>query len=353
MLKGFSHIELYVGNIFQSTLFYENIFGFTCSKKTKISAMPTDQLSSLITQENAALILTSPIKPACESDEFIKKHADSVKDIIFRVENVHIAFERAVKSGAEIVKKPWTVTRSSNKLNFATVKFFGNIQHTLTDVSTASAYFKYNSQASVATGKNAANKLVNKIDHIAFCTESGTMLDLVEKYANAFDMHISHMEDVDTGKSGMKSKVIESGNSNVKLVFTEPCDKYKKSQIKDFIHYNASPGVQHVAFETSNILAAVEHLKTMGMTFLEVPSAYYDMQKKAFPKLKDKIESLRFSNILVDQDKFGYLYQIFTQPVHTRPTLFFEFIQRDGAEGFGSNNIKTLFKSIESAQDDH
>tara|TARA_R110002020_G_scaffold279150_2_gene494827 strand:- start:296414 stop:296572 length:159 start_codon:yes stop_codon:yes gene_type:complete len=42
--------------------------------------------------------------------------------------------------------------------------------------------------------------------------------------------------------------------------------------------------------------------------------------------------------------------QIFTKPVEDRPTLFFEIIQRMGAQGFGAGNFKALFESIEREQ---
>jgi 4-hydroxyphenylpyruvate dioxygenase len=36
--------------------------------------------------------------------------------------------------------------------------------------------------------------------------------------------------------------------------------------------------------------------------------------------------------------------------VQSRPTFFFEVIQRVGARGFGSGNIKALFEAIEREQ---
>jgi 4-hydroxyphenylpyruvate dioxygenase len=41
---------------------------------------------------------------------------------------------------------------------------------------------------------------------------------------------------------------------------------------------------------------------------------------------------------------------IFSKPVQSRPTFFFEIIQRIGARGFGSGNIKALFEAIEREQ---
>lgn len=56
------------------------------------------------------------------------------------------------------------------------------------------------------------------------------------------------------------------------------------------------------------------------------------------------------NKILIDYDDKGYLLQIFTKPVEDRPTLFFEFIQRNNHQGFGAGNFKALFKAIEDEQ---
>jgi 4-hydroxyphenylpyruvate dioxygenase len=45
------------------------------------------------------------------------------------------------------------------------------------------------------------------------------------------------------------------------------------------------------------------------------------------------------------------LLQIFTQPIFTQPTFFFEFIERrHQAKGFGEGNFQALFEAIEREQ---
>ena len=85
------------------------------------------------------------------------------------------------------------------------------------------------------------------------------------------------------------------------------------------------------------------------------------MKKKKTHYLKDQYSQDSFENdayllklkelgILVDRDEEGYLLQIFTKPVVDRPTMFFEIIQRKGAQSFGKGNFKALFESIEAEQ---
>lgn len=42
--------------------------------------------------------------------------------------------------------------------------------------------------------------------------------------------------------------------------------------------------------------------------------------------------------------------QLFTKNCQDRPTVFLEIIQREGCEGFGAGNFKSLFESIERDQ---
>ena len=66
--------------------------------------------------------------------------------------------------------------------------------------------------------------------------------------------------------------------------------------------------------------------------------------------IEEDLRELAELGILVDRDDEGYLLQIFTKPVEDRPTLFFEIIQRRGAQSFGKGNFKALFEAIEREQ---
>jgi 4-hydroxyphenylpyruvate dioxygenase len=67
--------------------------------------------------------------------------------------------------------------------------------------------------------------------------------------------------------------------------------------------------------------------------------------------IDEDIELLKSHGILIDRDDEGYLLQLFTKPVLDRPTMFFEVIQRKGAQSFGKGNFKALFEAIEREQE--
>ncbi len=91
-------------------------------------------------------------------------------------------------------------------------------------------------------------------------------------------------------------------------------------------------------------------LRKRGIEFLYVPDTYYEDLTERVGEIEEEIQQLKKLNILVDRDEEGYLLQIFTKPVEDRPTLFYEIIQRKGAQSFGKGNFKALFESIEREQ---
>jgi len=139
-------------------------------------------------------------------------------------------------------------------------------------------------------------------------------------------------------------------HDKVVLPINEPADGRRKSQIEEYLDFYGSPGVQHIALHTPDIVQSVRALAGRGVRFMDVPDEYYDDARARLEGVDLPWESLSSLGILVDRDDDGYLLQIFTETVTDRPTVFFEIIEREGARGFGEGNFKALFESIERAQ---
>jgi 4-hydroxyphenylpyruvate dioxygenase len=120
------------------------------------------------------------------------------------------------------------------------------------------------------------------------------------------------------------------------------------------VNYYNGAGVQHIAFRTHDIVTVVTRLRARGVSFLEVPSAYYsDLRQRLSHTgltLEEDIAVLEKLHILVDFDEKGYLLQIFSKHVLDRPTVFIEVIQRNNFDGFGAGNFKSLFEAFEREQ---
>jgi 4-hydroxymandelate synthase len=91
----------------------------------------------------------------------------------------------------------------------------------------------------------------------------------------------------------------------------------------------------------------VSQIQSQGVEFLGTPDTYYDMLAERLPDVRAEIARLRSSCVLVDHDEWEYLLQLFTRSPYPRNTLFYELIQRRGARGFGSWNIRALYEAVE------
>jgi len=156
--------------------------------------------------------------------------------------------------------------------------------------------------------------------------------------------------DISTEYTALMSKVMSNGNGRIKFPINEPAEGKKKSQIEEYIDFYNGSGVQHIALATDNIIETVTELTKRGVEFLYVPETYYDTVLDRVGEIDEDLAPLKKLGILIDRDDEGYLLQLFTKPVLDRPTLFFEIIQRKGAQSFGKGNFKALFEAIEHEQ---
>src|SRR3954452_4938186 len=157
-------------------------------------------------------------------------------------------------------------------------------------------------------------------------------------------------KDISTEYTALMSKVVQDGLGRIKFPINEPAKGRRRSQIDEFLHFYGGPGVQHIAMATDDIVATVHALRNNDVSFLTVPSAYYELLPDRVGPIDEDLHELADLGILVDRDEEGYLLQIFTKPVEDRPTLFFEIIQRHGARSFGKGIFKALFEAIELEQ---
>jgi 4-hydroxyphenylpyruvate dioxygenase len=148
----------------------------------------------------------------------------------------------------------------------------------------------------------------------------------------------------------MNSIALQNQTGEINLVLIEPKEGKRQSQIEEFLKFYGSPGVQHIALHTENIVETVQTLADRGLRFVPAPASYYDLLPERVGKISESLSALQAANVLVDRDAWGYLLQIFSKPLQDRPTLFIEIIQRKNARGFGSGNIQALFKALELEQ---
>ncbi len=350
-LQGWDHVELWVGNAKQAAYYFEHAFGFARHAYAGPETGARDRASYVLRQGEIDLVLTSALTDDHEVAHFASKHGDGVRDIALRVPNAGQAYSVAVERGARGVREPEWLEDEYGRVQVASISTYGEVVHTF--VARAD-YAGPHLPGYAPLEPNGAEPVgFTLLDHCVGNVELGKMDEWVGFYERVLGFeNIVHYDDeqIHTEYSALMSKVMADGEGKIKFPINEPAEGRRKSQIAEYLEYNAGPGVQHVAIQTEDIVRTVEAMQERGVAFLLTPEAYYE---DAFDRVGDIEESwadLRRLRILVDRDEDGYLLQIFTKPTQDRPTLFFEVIQRHGARTFGEGNFKALFEAIEREQ---
>ncbi|HEV8612850.1 MAG TPA: 4-hydroxyphenylpyruvate dioxygenase [Gemmatimonadales bacterium] len=351
-INGTDFVELYVGNAKQSALFYETAFGFRRLAYQGPETGTRDRASYVLEQGKIRLVLTTALQPEHPIAEHVLRHGDGVHDIALWVDDARMAFANAVARGARPAQEPTLLRDAHGEAVTAAIHTYGETIHSLVERRNYAGKFLPGYEPVVSNYQPPAGGL-EYIDHCVGNVELGRMNHWVGFYRDVlgFSQIIGFDDkDISTEYSALMSKVMANGNGRIKFPINEPAHGRKKSQIEEYLDYYHSPGVQHLALSTDNIIATVSRLHDYGVEFLHVPDAYYDTVLDRVGQIDEDLAPLRRLGILVDRDEEGYLLQIFTRPVQDRPTLFFEIIQRKGAKSFGKGNFKALFEAIEREQ---
>jgi 4-hydroxyphenylpyruvate dioxygenase len=348
IVRGFDHIELFVGNVRHAAHYYRTIWGFQPVASRGVENGPTDRTSIVMRQGNVALLLTGAVGASSPVAEHLHLHGEGVVTIGLAVDNAEAAYEAAVTRGATPVTKPMVARDDDGQIARAEVRALNGFTHALIERSAYRGSFFPGFRPLPSC--EAPKPILEDLDHVAVAVEAGTLDAWVDFYQGVFGFEMVHKEDVATEQTGMKSKVVQHPSGACKLPLVEPVLGRRKSQVQAFLDSHNGPGVQHLGLRTLDVTDAVSRLRNNGVEFLRIPSTYYDELENRVGSLGGDLAALRDLGILVDHDEWGRLLQIFARPCSDRPTLFFEIIERRGARGFGGGNIRALFESIEREQ---
>lgn len=362
---AFDHITFWVGNAKQAAAFYCTKVGFEPFCYKGLETGSREVASHVVKQNKILFVFQSPLNPTGEVTEVMGKHwtlhGDGAKDVAFEVEDCIGIYKEAVKRGAVSVREPWEETDENGTVTFATVKTYGDTTHTFVERTDYSGLFLpgYKKPLFVDPLLETLPKgHLRFIDHVVGNQPDDGMVPAVEWYEKTLQFHRFWSVDdkqIHTQYSALRSTVVTNYDETIKMPINEPAPGKRKSQIQEYVDYYGTPGVQHIALNTSSIIETVINLKARGLEFLKIPDTYYkalkEKLKEAKIELTEDFEEVKKFHILMDYDDKGYLLQIFTKPMQDRPTLFLEVIQRKNHQGFGAGNFKSLFEAIEIDQE--
>lgn len=330
-----AHVHFYVENATLWRDWFVNYLGFI-AVPSKINSSHTH--TEIVQSGTICFLLSSPLLPHSPVAQFLHQHPPGVADIAFSVPNVEAAIAQAAAHGATILEP----IQQYPGYKCGKIAAWGSMTHTFIEKDQASPL------------QSQHRPIFTAIDHIVLNVTVGDLERAVTWYTNILNLQPQQAFKIQTDRSALHSQVMVSHQGSVQLPINEPASG--NSQIQEFLDVNRGPGIQHIALRTSNLVSAIAKLRSRGLSLLSVPQTYYtQLQKRPeFPLSSLELAAIAQQEILVDwqvNTHNALLLQIFTQPIFSQPTFFFEFIERRfQAQGFGEGNFRALFEAIESEQ---
>jgi 4-hydroxyphenylpyruvate dioxygenase len=352
-LDGTDYVEFYVGNAKQAAHFYKTAFGFQSLAYAGPETGMKDKVSYVIRQNKLTFVLTTPLRSDNPIADHIYKHGDGVKVLALKVDDAAKAFEETVKRGAKPYLETTVLKDDEGELVLSGIHTYGDTVHLFVERKNYKGVFMPGFKK-WESNYNPAETGLLYVDHCVGNVGWNQMNPWVSFYEQVMgfkNILTFDDKDISTEYSALMSKVMSNGNGFVKFPINEPAEGKKKSQVEEYLDFYNGEGVQHVAIATNDIVKTVTELQKRGIEFLNIPASYYETVLDRVGKIDEDLQPLQELGILIDRDNEGYLLQIFSKPLEDRPTLFFEIIQRKGAQSFGKGNFKALFEALEREQD--
>jgi 4-hydroxyphenylpyruvate dioxygenase len=351
-IKAIDHVHFYVGNARHAMHYWWKAFGFRPVAYSGLETGNRDFASYVLESGNARFVVSAGYSPSSGISAHHMVHGDGVKVIALEVDDVEKAWRETTTRGGKSAWAPMEEKDEFGSYRSSAIHAYGETLHVFIDRGDYKGVFAPTYRP--ITNKEAASTGLAAIDHIVGNVALGKMNEWVKFYHEVMGFRqLLHFDDKDisTEYSALMSKVMANGNGRVKFPINEPAEGKRKSQIEEYLDYYLTPGAQHIAMITGDILKTVDQLRSNGVEFLRVPDAYYDALPERVGKISEDMKAIHDLGILVDRDDEGYLLQIFSKPIQDRPTMFIEVIQRHGSQSFGKGNFKALFEAIELEQE--
>lgn len=294
-------------------------------------------------QQNDIRILLNT-EPGTFAAQFGKLHGPAASAMGWRVANAKQAFDAAVSRGAKPAKQSDYLDASGKPIpaiygiGDSLIYFIDNF--TRPDLYQKMGFQPHPSPAVVP------DKGFQVIDHLTNNVYKGTMAEWADFYKNVFGFTEVRYFDIRGAKTGLTSFALRSPCGKFCIPINEGTEK--KSQINEYLDEYKGPGIQHIAFLTTDIVHSLEAMKGSPVQMLDMDDEYYATVFDRVKGVTEDHKKLQELNILIDGDDEGYLLQIFTK--NLIGPIFIEIIQRKNHFAFGEGNFGALFRSIERDQ---
>ncbi|KAF3461059.1 4-hydroxyphenylpyruvate dioxygenase [Ralstonia solanacearum] len=280
---------------------------------------------------------------------FAAEHGPSACGMAFRVRDSHQAFNRALELGAQ----PIDIPTGPMELRLPAIKGIGGAPIYLIDrFEEGKSIYDIDFEFIEGADTHPTGYGLKRIDHLTHNVYRGRMAFWAAFYEKLFNFRELRYFDIQGEYTGLASRAMTAPDGKIRIPLNEESSR-GSGQIEEFLLQFNGEGIQHIALLTDNLIDTIDQLQLAGVPLMTAPNDYYyEALEARLPNHGQPIEQLKARGILLDGSTSGgkprLLLQIFSQTV--LGPVFFEFIQRQGDEGFGEGNFKALLESLERDQ---
>jgi 4-hydroxyphenylpyruvate dioxygenase len=288
-------------------------------------------------------------EPASHAAYFAAEHGPSACGLAFRVRDSHQAYARALALGAQ----PVDIPTGPMELRLPAIKGIGGAPLYLIDrFEDGKSIYDIDFEFLPDADRRPRGHGLKIIDHLTHNVYRGRMAYWAAFYEKLFNFREIRYFDINGAHTGLTSKAMTAPDGMIRIPLNEESSR-GAGQIEEFLMRFSGEGIQHIALLCEDLIKTVDELQMAGIPLMSAPNeVYYEMLAERLPGHGQPVAELQARGILLDGSVEGgnkrLLLQIFSQTL--LGPVFFEFIQRQGDDGFGEGNFKALFDSLERDQ---
>lgn len=299
---------------------------------TALGFVPTAQhrRKAVTRWQQGGINIVMNCEPEGLAHSFDAVHGASVCAIGLRVHDVPAALERA----EHLAIPRFAQAVGPEEMQIPSVKGVGGSLVYFIEDGTQKDVWQHEFTHPVAANRGARSLGLRRIDHIAQTMQYEEFLSWLLYYVALFNVTKTPQIEIADTLGLVQSQAVESGNRALRITLNGSMSAQTLSS--RFLHHYMGAGVQHIAFETADIFAAVEAARANGLELLEIPRNYYDDVESKFGLAPELVERLAENGILYDRDGAAEYFQFYSRAFAKR--VFFEIVERRGYQAYGAAN---------------
>jgi 4-hydroxyphenylpyruvate dioxygenase len=269
-------------------------------------------------------------EPEGLAHSFDAVHGASVCAIGLRVDNVPEALVRA----EHLAIPKFAQAVGAEELQIPSVKGVGGSLIYFIEDGGEEAIWRHEFTQPVAADFSPRSLQLRRTDHIAQTMQYEEFLSWLLYYVALFNVSKTPQIEIADTLGLVQSQAVESPDRALRITLNGSMAAQTLSS--RFLQHYMGAGVQHLAFETTDIFAAAEAARANGLPILEIPQNYYADVESKFGLAPELVERLAGCNILYDRDGAAEYFQFYSRAFAKR--VFFEVVERRGYEAYGAAN---------------